>query len=69
MRPGHRLAGASVVQVLAPICILAWSVELACGVRLTSGMVMLFGPRDPAELETVLGVITSSHPGPPGRSP
>jgi phospholipase/carboxylesterase len=31
------------------------------GVRLTSGMVMLFGPRDPAELETVLGVVTSSH--------
>ena len=31
------------------------------GVRLTPGMVMLFGPRDPAELETVVGVVTSSH--------
>jgi phospholipase/carboxylesterase len=24
-------------------------------------MVILFGPRDPAELETVVGVVTSSH--------
>jgi phospholipase/carboxylesterase len=31
------------------------------GVRLSPGMVMLFGPRDPAELETVVGVVTSSH--------
>jgi phospholipase/carboxylesterase len=31
------------------------------GVRLTPGMVMLFGPRDPSELETVVGVVTSSH--------
>lgn len=31
------------------------------GVRLTPGMVMLFGPRDPAELETAVGVLTTSH--------
>ncbi|SNR67692.1 luciferase domain-containing protein [Blastococcus mobilis] len=31
------------------------------GVRLTPGMVMLFGPRDAAELETVVGVVTTSH--------
>jgi phospholipase/carboxylesterase len=31
------------------------------GVRLTPGMVMVFGPRDDAELETVVGVITTSH--------
>ena len=31
------------------------------GVRLTPGMVLLFGPRDTAELETVVGVVTSSH--------
>ena len=31
------------------------------GVRLTPGMVMLFGPRDAAELETVVGIVTTSH--------
>jgi len=31
------------------------------GVRLTPGMVMLFGPRDAAELETVVAVVTASH--------
>ncbi len=31
------------------------------GVRLAPGMVMLLGPRDAAELETVVGVVTSSH--------
>ena len=31
------------------------------GVRLTPGMVMLYGPRDAAELETVVGVVTVSH--------
>jgi phospholipase/carboxylesterase len=31
------------------------------GVRLTPGMVMLFGPRDDKELETVVGVVTASH--------
>jgi phospholipase/carboxylesterase len=31
------------------------------GVRLTPGMVMLFGPRDATELETVVGVLTTSH--------
>ncbi len=31
------------------------------GVRLTPGMVMLFGPRDGAELDTVVGVVAASH--------
>ena len=31
------------------------------GVRLTPGMTMLFGPRDAAELEIVVGVVTTSH--------
>ena len=31
------------------------------GVRLAPGMVMLFGPRDAAELDTVVGVVTTSH--------
>lgn len=31
------------------------------GVRLTPGMVMLFGPRDEAELETVVGIVSTSH--------
>ncbi|SHN60020.1 phospholipase/carboxylesterase [Geodermatophilus obscurus] len=31
------------------------------GVRLTPGMVLLFGPRDPAELQTVVAVVTTSH--------
>ena len=33
------------------------------GVRVTPGMVMLFGPRDTAELETVIGVVAPSHAG------
>ncbi len=37
------------------------------GVRLTPGMVMLFGPRDAAELETVVGVVTASHVWAAGR--
>ncbi len=31
------------------------------GVRLPPGMVLLFGPRDAAEVETVVGVVTTSH--------
>lgn len=31
------------------------------GVRLTPGMVMLFGPRDTTELETVVGIVVSCH--------
>jgi phospholipase/carboxylesterase len=38
------------------------------GVRLTSGMVMLFGPRDSDELETVVGVVTTSHAWASGRT-
>ena len=31
------------------------------GVRLTPGMVMLFGPRDDAEADTIVGVVATSH--------
>ncbi len=31
------------------------------GIRLTPGMVMIFGPRDPAELEIVTGIVRASH--------
>lgn len=31
------------------------------GVRLTPGMVMVFGPRDDAELDTVAGIVAASH--------
>jgi phospholipase/carboxylesterase len=37
------------------------------GVRLTPGFVMIFGPRDDAELETVLGVVTTAHAWASGR--
>jgi phospholipase/carboxylesterase len=31
------------------------------GIRLTPGMVMIFGPRDATELETVTGIVSASH--------
>lgn len=31
------------------------------GIRLTPGMVMIFGPRDAAELDTVAGIVSASH--------
>lgn len=31
------------------------------GVRLARGMVMVYGPRDPAELDVVVGIVESSH--------
>lgn len=37
------------------------------GVRLTPGMLMLFGPRDVTEVETVVGVVTTSHGWASGR--
>jgi phospholipase/carboxylesterase len=39
------------------------------GVRLTPGMVMLFGPRTAAELETVVGVVAASHAWASGSVP
>ena len=33
----------------------------SAGVRLTPGMVMVFGPRDAAELDVVIGVVETSH--------
>jgi phospholipase/carboxylesterase len=31
------------------------------GVRLARGMVMVYGPRDPAELDVVAGIVETSH--------
>jgi phospholipase/carboxylesterase len=31
------------------------------GIRLTTGMVMIFGPRDAAELDIVAGIVAASH--------
>lgn len=31
------------------------------GVRLTRGMVLVYGPRDAAELEVVAGIVAASH--------
>ncbi|GHE06965.1 luciferase domain-containing protein [Klenkia taihuensis] len=39
------------------------------GVRLTPGMTMLFGPRDDAELEVVVGVVATSHAWATGATP
>ena len=39
-----------------------WSVaHPLAGVRLAPGMVMLFGPRDAAEVDTVVGIVATSH--------
>lgn len=37
------------------------------GIRLTSGMVMVFGPRDDAELDVVAGIVAASHTYAAGR--
>lgn len=38
------------------------------GVRLTPGMVLLFGPRDDAEVEAVVGIVATSHAWASGQS-
>lgn len=32
------------------------------GIRLTPGMVMIFGPRDATELDIVTAIVRASHP-------
>ena len=64
VHPGHdgSLHLALPMALATDLIAKGWGVAHAlAGVRLTPGMVMLFGPRNPAELETVLGLITSSH--------
>ena len=64
VHPGHdgSLHVALPLALAADVVAKGWGVaHPLAGVRLTPGMVMLFGPRDAAELETVVGVVTTSH--------
>jgi phospholipase/carboxylesterase len=64
VHPGHdgSLHLALPLSLATDVIAKGWGVaHPLAGVRLTPGMVMLFGPRDLAELETVVGVVTSSH--------
>jgi len=64
VHPGHdgSLHLALPPALAADVVAKGWGVaHPLAGVRLTPGMVMLFGPRDAAELETVVGVVTTSH--------
>ena len=71
VHPGHdgslhlALPSALAADVIAQ----GWGVaHPLAGVRLTPGMVMLFGPRTAAELDTVVGVVTTSHGWASGRA-
>lgn len=64
VHPGHdgSLHLALPMALAADLVAKGWGVAHPfAGVRLTPGFVMLFGPRDAAELETVLGVVATSH--------
>ncbi|WP_100501971.1 luciferase domain-containing protein [Geodermatophilus chilensis] len=70
VHPGHdgSLHVALPMALAADVVAKGWGVaHPLAGVRLTPGMVMLFGPRDAAELETVVGVVTTSHAWAAGR--
>jgi phospholipase/carboxylesterase len=70
VHPGHdgSLHVALPPALAADVVAKGWGVaHPLAGVRLTPGMVMLFGPRDAAELETVVGVVTTSHAWASGR--
>lgn len=71
VHPGHdgSLHLALPLSLAADVVAKGWGVaHPLAGVRLTPGMVMLFGPRDAAELETVVGVVATSHARASGRS-
>jgi phospholipase/carboxylesterase len=70
VHPGHdgSLHVALPPALAADVVAKGWGVaHPLAGVRLTVGMVMLFGPRDATELETVVGVVTTSHAWAAGR--
>jgi phospholipase/carboxylesterase len=70
VHPGHdgSLHVALPPALAADVVAEGWGVaHPLAGVRLTPGMVLLFGPRDAAELETVVGVVTTSHAWAAGR--
>jgi phospholipase/carboxylesterase len=71
VHPGHdgSLHVALPLFLAADVVEKGWGVaHPLAGVRLTPGMVMLFGPRDADELETVVGVVTTSHAWASGRT-
>jgi phospholipase/carboxylesterase len=71
VHPGHdgSLHVALPLNLAADVVAKGWGVaHPLAGVRLTPGMVMLFGPRDADELETVVGVVTTSHAWASGRT-
>ena len=56
------------MPLVADLIAKGWGVaHPLAGVRLTPGFVMLFGPRDSAELDTVVGVVTTAHAWASGR--
>jgi phospholipase/carboxylesterase len=64
LHPGHdgSLHVALPTALAADAVAKGWAVaHPLAGVRLTPGMVMLFGPRDTAEADTVVGVVATSH--------
>ena len=64
LHPGHdgSLHLALPPALAADLIAKGWGVaHPLAGVRLSPGMVMVFGPRDDAELDTVLGVVATSH--------
>lgn len=70
VHPGHdgSLHLALTPALAADAVAKGWAVaHPLAGVRLAPGMVMLFGPRDIAELETVVGVVTTAHAWASGR--
>ncbi|MGY1683227.1 luciferase domain-containing protein [Geodermatophilus sp. SYSU D01176] len=72
VHPGHdgSLHIALPPALAADVVATGWGVaHPLAGVRLTPGMVMLFGPRDAAELETVVGVVATSHAWASGQLP
>jgi phospholipase/carboxylesterase len=64
VHPGHdgSLHVALPPALAADVVAKGWGVaHPLAGVRLAPGMTLLFGPRDADELETVVGVVTTSH--------
>lgn len=71
VHPGHdgSLHLALPPALAADVVAKGWGVaHPLAGVRLTLGMVMLFGPRDVAEIETVVGVVATAHAWATGSS-
>jgi phospholipase/carboxylesterase len=72
VHPGHdgSMHLALPIALATDVIAKGWGVaHPLAGVRLTPGMVMLFGPRTAAELETVLGVVATSHAWASGQLP